>query len=215
MLLVALLSCIVVQAAGFTPLHGHWVASNGKLQSGGRHGGLFMVNKPPGREGILIGVRESIEYLLNGDQFIADRHKEFGPIFSTTLFFRPTVVVGGQKSVAEFLSVDRDIAESSLPPPLQELMTERNTLLQTGDKHSASRRMMSPVLDLEALKTYLPIIEKRAEDYVNMLSKNDSTLLARDLTKFCLQLFSEIFTGHQLSSEQVCGVSVCVVCVCG
>jgi len=69
--------------------------------------------------------------------------------------------------VADFLHVDRDIAESSLPPPLQELMTERNTLLQTGHRHFASRRMMSPVLDLEALKTYLPIIEKRAEDYVN------------------------------------------------
>jgi len=54
-----------------------------------------MADRPPGREGFLIGVRESIEYLVNGDQFIADRHGELGPVFSTTLFFKPTVVVGG------------------------------------------------------------------------------------------------------------------------
>jgi len=159
-------------------------------------------NPPPGRDGFLIGVRESIEYLVNGDQFIADRLKEFGPVFSTTLFFRPTVVVGGQKSVSEFLAVDSDIAESSLPPPLQELMTERNTLLQTGERHMASRRMISPVLDLEALKTYLPIIERRADLYVKTLSMNNSTLLAKDLTTFCLQLYAEIFTGHPLTEEQ-------------
>ena len=73
---------------------------------------------PPGRTGFLIELRESIEYLINGDQFIADRVAEFGPVFSTTLFFRPTVVVGGQRNVAEFLNVDADVAESSLPAPL-------------------------------------------------------------------------------------------------
>ena len=104
--------------------------------------------------------------------------------------------------MSEFLKVDPDIAESSLPPPLQALMTERNTLLQTGERHAASRRMISPVLDLEALKTYLPTIEARATEYIDSLSSSDSTFLAKDLTKFCLQLFAEIFTGHRLTDEQ-------------
>ena len=81
-------------------------------------------------------------------------------------------------------------------------MTERNTLLQTGERHAASRRMISPLLDLEALKTYLPTIEARATEYIDSLSSSDSTFLAKDLTKFCLQLFAEIFTGHRLTDEQ-------------
>jgi len=66
----------------------------------------------------------------------------------------------------------------------------------------------------EKMKSWLP---KRLQAWgilKTRLTKDDSTLLAWDLTKFCLQLFAEIFTGHQLTSEQVCGVSACVVCVC-
>jgi len=66
----------------------------------------------------------------------------------------------------------------------------------------ASRRTISPVLNLEALKTYLPTIEARATEYIDSLSSSDSTSLAKDLTKFCLQLFAEIFTGHRLTDEQ-------------
>ena len=167
------------------------------------HGRVKMaLNPPPGKKGFLIGLRESIEYLVNGDKFIEERTAEFGPVFSTTLFFRPTVVVGGQKQVAEFLNVDQDIAESSLPPPLQALMTDKNTLLQTGERHTASRRMIAPVLDVEALKAYLPTIEKRVDEYLEALVVRDSTYLAKELTTFCLQLFAELFTGHTLTEEQ-------------
>ncbi len=73
-----------------------------------------------------------------------------------TLFFRPTVVVGGQKQVAGFLNVDQDIAESSLPPPLQALMTDKNTLLQTGERHTASRRMIASTVGLSEYSTPRP-----------------------------------------------------------
>ena len=39
---------------------------------------------PPGRKGFLIGLRESISYLKDGQKFIEERTKEFGPVFSTT-----------------------------------------------------------------------------------------------------------------------------------
>ena len=213
---MALLAVLMMasRTAAFSPIGGCLLARQScallqtRAQPGRKRIGALLaatrmeLNPPPGKTGFLIGLRESIEYLVNGDKFIQDRTEEFGPVFSTTLFFRPTVVVGGQKNVAEFLEVDSDIAESSLPPPLQALMTEQNTLLQTGERHAASRRMISPVLDIEALKTYLPTIEKRADEYIAELSKKDTTFLAKDLTAFCLQLFAEIFTGHQLTEEQ-------------
>ena len=89
------------------------------------------LNVPPGRKGFLIELRESIAYLMDGDKFIKDRTAEFGPIFSTTLFFRPTVVVGGQQNVAEFLQVEQSVVESSLPLPLQALMTPPSTTSPT------------------------------------------------------------------------------------
>ena len=153
----------------------------------------MLLKPPPGKKGFLIELRESIEYLVNGDQFIKDRVEEFGPVFSTTLFFRPTVVVGGPDNVAEFLEVDADIAESSLPPALQELMTDKNTLLQTGQRHAASRRMIAPVLSIDALQRYLPIIQQRSDEYITSLSRRDSTLLAKGFTSFYLQVSNSGF----------------------
>jgi cytochrome P450 len=160
------------------------------------------LNLPPGRKGFLIELRESIEYLINGDNFIKNRVAEFGPVFSTTLFFRPTVVVGGQSNVAEFLNVEQTVVESSLPLPLQALMTDKNLLLQSGERHAASRRMMANILNIDALKVYLPIIERRAEEYISALAQRSDTYLAKDFTKFCLQLFAEIFSGHPLTEEE-------------
>ena len=119
------------------------------------------INLPPGRKGFLIELRESIEYLINGDNFIKERVAEFGPVFSTTLFFRPTVVVGGPDNVAELLRAEQVVAESSLPPPLQELMTDRNVLLQSGERHAASRRMLGPILNAEALKASEPPLHEQ------------------------------------------------------
>lgn len=91
---------------------------------------------------------------------------------------------------------------SSLKSELQALMTDKNTLLQTGERHSASRRMIAPVLDVDALKEYLPTIERRVDEYIAGLASQDATYLAKDLTAFCLQLFAELFTGHTLTEEQ-------------
>ena len=77
----------------------------------------------PGRKGFLIGLRESLAYLRDPDGFIAARTKEFGPVFGTTLFFRPTAVLGGPAAVEDFLSQERAIAESSLPAAFTALHT--------------------------------------------------------------------------------------------
>ena len=50
-------------------------------------------------------MRESIAYLRDPDGFIAERHQQFGPVFGTTLFFRPTAVVGGPEAVEQFTRI--------------------------------------------------------------------------------------------------------------
>ena len=69
----------------------------------------------PGRTGLFIGIRESLAYLRDPDRFIAERTERYGPVFGTTLFFRPTAVVGGIQAVENFLEQERSISESSLP----------------------------------------------------------------------------------------------------
>ena len=94
----------------------------------------------PCRTGPLIGVRESIAYLRDPDGFIAERHQQFGPVFGTTLFFRPTAVVGGPEAVQQFTRLERNISESALPAAFTALHTPDGALNQAGEKHRFTRR---------------------------------------------------------------------------
>ncbi len=72
----------------------------------------------PCRTGLFIGVRESIAYLRDPDGFIAERHQQFGPVFGTTLFFRPTAVVGGPDAVEQFIDLRAASVKAHYQPPL-------------------------------------------------------------------------------------------------
>ena len=89
----------------------------------------------PCRTGLWIGVRESIAYLLDPDGFIAKRHQQLGPVFGTTLFFRPTAVVGGPEAVQQFTRLERTISESALPAAFTALHAPDGALNQAGEKH--------------------------------------------------------------------------------
>jgi len=161
------------------------------------------LNPPPGKKGgFLRGLKESISYIVDGDKFVKEYTEEFGPIWSASIFFRPTVVVGGPKAVGEFLEKEKGIAYSSLPAPLQKLMTGLNVLLQTGEQHKQSRKNIAPLLSADSLNAYIPTIEKRVDEYLDGIEARGETALAKDFTSFCLQLFAELFSGDPLTEEE-------------
>ena len=73
----------------------------------------------PGRTGLFIGIRESLAYLRDPDRFIAERTERYGPVFGTTLFFRPTAVVGGIQAVENFLEQERPSPKAHCRQPSQ------------------------------------------------------------------------------------------------
>ena len=157
----------------------------------------------PRRRGFLIGLRETLTYLLDPDGFIAARTKELGPIFGTTLFFRPTAVIGGPPAVEEFVARERMITESSLPAPFTALHTPYGALNQSGARHRATRAGYQPLFQTSALQGYLPVLSKAITGFTDRIAKEGETCIARDGKVFCLNLFAELFTGEALSSEEI------------
>lgn len=158
---------------------------------------------PPGKKvGPLRNVRESIAYLQNPDGFVANRFQEFGPVFSTFLFFRPTVVVGGPQAVTEFIEKERTISVSSLPDTFSTLHTEYGLLNLAGESLTATRRAILPLLNAKSLDDYLPVIERRVSEWVEDVAARGETQLTPDLQHSMLSLFAEIFTGSSLSEKE-------------
>jgi len=156
----------------------------------------------PGRKGLLIGVRESLAYLRNQDQFIAQRIAQFGPVFGTTLFFRPTAVVGGIEAVEEFLVKERSISESSLPAAFTALHTSDGALNQQGARHRSTRAGYAPLFNSTAFESFLPILNRGITAFVDRVVERGTTRIAFDSKRICLDLFAEILAGEPLTESE-------------
>ena len=60
---------------------------------------------PPGRMG-LPGIGESIQYLRDPEGFIAERQEQYGNVFKTHLFGRPTITLIGADAARFLFSND-------------------------------------------------------------------------------------------------------------
>ena len=156
----------------------------------------------PGRKGVLIGVRESLAYLKNPDQFIAQRAAQFGPVFGTTLFFRPTAVVGGTEAVADFLKKERSISASSLPAAFTALHTNDGALNQQGARHRSTRAGYAPLFTSTAFEAFLPTLNRRITAFVDRVAEFGTTMIAFDCKRVCLDLYAEIFAGEPITEPE-------------
>ena len=157
----------------------------------------------PCRTGPLIGVRESIAYLRDPDGFIAERQRQFGPVFGTTLFFRPTAVVGGPEAVAQFIRLESRISESALPAAFTALHTPDGALNQAGAKHRSTRRGYSALFSPTNLESYLPTINRCMVQFTSSIAERGTTRIAFDAKHLCLNLFAELFAGESLAMQEI------------
>ncbi len=150
-----------------------------------------------------MGVRETIAYLRDPDGFIKQRHQQFGPVFGTTLFFRPTAVVGGLEAVEQFTRLERSISESALPAAFTALHTPDGALNQAGEKHQFTRRGYSALFSPSNLESYLPEINRCMVRFTSSVAKRGTTHIALEAKHLCLNLYAELFAGESLTTDEI------------
>lgn len=176
---------------------------------------LSELPSPPSKGGFLRRFRDLVSYLKNPDKFIARRSEELGPVFQMYMFLKPTVVVGGQDNVKEFIRLreaEAEVIYPSLPDSFLDLHTKWGALnLDSNDiLFKQARGLFKDVLaSPEALSYHTKILEPAIEEYVEKLvrrvEKNSKQefLLVPEILELCLQVFSEIFSGKGLTKEQI------------
>lgn len=169
---------------------------------------------PPSRSpGPFRGIRESLSHLSNNQRFVRKRAEELGDVFLSNIYFQPTVVIGGQQAVQDFVSgteLKNKVIHSGFPESFKELHTKWGSLnLDANDVvFRQARDMFASIFSQDALKDYTPIINKEMETYVLKLKDRvqageKEIELVPELKELCLQIFSELFSGERLSEEQV------------
>lgn len=154
---------------------------------------------PPGRVG-LFGARETLEYVVDPNAFIARRVERYGDVFKTAFFFKKAIVFGSREAVREYKEFEHELAaDEALPETFRELHTAYGALRQSGREHKATRGNFSRVLGRRALEAYAPVVGARTKAFAERMSANDgekTTMRAGEIKRFALETLFELFIGH-------------------
>lgn len=159
-------------------------------------------------------IRDSISYINDPDRFVKDRTEKLGPVFLAYNFFAPTLFVGGQEAVKEFITgteIKASVTQPALPESFVNLHTKWGALNMpiTEPMFREARELFGDVLSSrEAMDMYSVIAEREIEAYVNELAErverdpSQPIYIAKELKSVCLQMLARSFQDRDLRQSK-------------
>ena len=127
----------------------------------------FRLRKVPGPALRWPLLGEMIPFGVNPKGFVLKRMARFGPIFRSHVWGAPLVVMVGAEALRFLLSTHRDhfLSGKGWPRGLARLM-EGSLLLQDGEKHDKTRRLLGRAFSGAAVASYVPTMEATTRRYL-------------------------------------------------
>jgi cytochrome P450 len=158
---------------------------------------------PPGSLGLpLIG--DTLNFLQDS-QFAKKRHQQYGPIFKTSLFGRPTVFMRGQEASLFVLSNDNQYFVASLPASMKALLGSLSLSLQTGANHQNRRKLLYQAFAPRALVGYIGAMENITQRYLEKWEKMETMTWYPELKKYTFDVAGKLLVGIDNGSETALG----------
>jgi retinoid hydroxylase len=158
---------------------------------------------PPGSLGLpLIG--DTLNFLQDS-QFAKKRHQQYGPIFKTSLFGKPTVFVRGQEATLFVLSNDNKYFAVTVPPSMKALLGPLALLLQTGANHQNRRKLLSQAFGSRALAGYIGAMENITQRYLEKWAKMETMTWYPELRSYTLDVAGKLLVGIENVSQRALG----------
>ena len=156
----------------------------------------------PGSFGIPI-LGETLSFILNRD-FHKKRYRQYGPIFKTHLFGRPTVVMVGPEALEFVLSshMENFSWREGWPNNFKTLLGE-SLFLQDGEEHRRNRRLMMPALHGPALANYVSTMEDITRGYLQKWEKKQEFTWFQEFKQLTFDIASQLLLGTRPGPECV------------
>ncbi len=151
---------------------------------------------PPGKFG-LPGIGETLQFLSDYD-FQRKRIKQYGPIFRTHLFGRPTVVMAGSEANRFVLSTGMQYFSwrEGLPGTYRILFGE-SLFAQDGAEARTKRRLLQPAFHRDALQTYIQTIETILVYYLKHWEETQIIAWRQEYKQFLFDVASTLLLGSE------------------
>ncbi len=160
---------------------------------------------PPGRFGLPV-IGESISYLRKPEAFIKQRQQQYGNIFKTHLFGRPTIVFIGADAVRFLFAHEGQRFEMTNTPSFQVLLGAKSIGVQTGNPHQILRRQLFQAFQPRALENYAVTMSEVTRRYLQKWEKMGTLTWYDELKKYTLDIACRLLVG--VSTTEIIGENV-------
>lgn len=157
---------------------------------------------PPGSFGLPI-IGETISFLRDPN-FTENRHKQYGPIFKTHLFGRPTVMLIGAEANRLLLTENQYFA-ISWPHSTKVLLGPASLSVQTGSEHQKRRKLLAQAFQPRALAGYVSTIESITRSYLHKWEQLGTLTWYPELRNYTFDVACKLLVGKDSSSQTSLG----------
>lgn len=156
---------------------------------------------PPGRFGLPI-VGESISYLRDPARFMEQRQKQYGTIFKTHLFGRPTIVFIGADATRFLFTNESQRFEMTNTPSFEVLLGANSIGVKTGTAHQILRKQLFQAFEPRALAEYATTIEDMTRRYLHKWERMGTLTWYSELKKYTLDIACKLFVSVETASDE-------------
>jgi cytochrome P450 len=156
---------------------------------------------PPARRRLpLIG--ESIAFATSPRDFCLVRAAQFGPIFRSHIFGRPTIVMVGPSALRFTLITHQKhfITHRGWPRGLRELM-DGALMMKDEAEHQRTRRAVAPAFSRRALEAYLPTVHTTSKKYFGMWKRREAFDLYEESKLLMFDIAGQLLMGRNPGAD--------------
>lgn len=154
---------------------------------------------PPGRSGLPF-IGETISFLTDPD-FADKRHKQYGELFRTHLFGRPTVYLAGAEAVRFLLLHENQYFRTSWPASTQALLGPASLSVQQGSTHQQRRKLLAQAFQPRALASYISTMMDITRHYLDRWQQQGTLTWYPELRNYTLDIACQLIVGISSGSQ--------------
>lgn len=155
----------------------------------------------PGSFGLPI-VGEALAMVSNQGWGLRKYYQRYGPFFKTSLLGKKYAVLVGAEANKLILQEQADRVSSYLGwQPFMEHIFGRPMMLQDGEAHRYTRRLMAPAFHGKAIASYFEIMQQVVNQRLESWEQHQSIALKSEFNQLALEIGVRLLLGIELDSD--------------
>lgn len=145
---------------------------------------------------------EGLKMMFNYGWELEQHYERYGPIFKTSLLGKKYAVLVGPEANKLILQDQADRVSAYLGyGPIMEHLFGRPMMLQDGETHRRTRRLMAPAFHGKAISNYFDTMQQVINDCIDHWPQKQSIHIRTEFRKLALQVGIRLLFGVEADSE--------------